>query len=152
MRSLLFLAGLLTYGIVLAQTSPQSQQFKVHQLDKSRPANLWVAEPPGDRKKQMASDTLRLIVRLKTEIVHGPGGRLGSQAIMEQHSRFKDDLNRLSGNASGRTASVAPTTIHYEYLNTFNGFALTTSRVVADDIRKLSYVAAVTEDKKVEAS
>lgn len=152
MRSLLFLAGLLTYGIVLAQTSPQSQQFKVHQLDKSRPANLWVAEPPGDRKKQMASDTLRLIVRLKAEIVHGPGGRLGSQAIMEQHSRFKDDLNRLSGNASGRTASVAPTTIHYEYLNTFNGFALTTSRVVADDIRKLSYVAAVTEDKKVEAS
>ncbi|MGC1241065.1 MAG: S8 family serine peptidase [Chryseosolibacter sp.] len=152
MRSLLLLAGLLTYGIALAQTSPPSQQFKVHQLDKARPGNMWVAEPPGDREKQLASDTLRLIVRLKGDIVNSPDGRQGDQAIREQHARFRDDLSRLSGNASTGRASLSPTTIHYEYSNTFNGFAITASQAVAEDIRKLSYVARVTEDQKVEAS
>lgn len=147
MRSLLLIASLLASGVLMAQ-----QQFKVQQADSSRPRNYWIADLTKGSKKLAATDTLKLIVRLQGSPVPTRGGRQ-SLNIFEQHQQFKADLTRLTG-GTGRTnnGSTPHASIRYEYSKTFNGFAVTTSRALADDIRKLSYVASVTEDKKVEAS
>jgi len=75
--------------------------------------------------------------------------------IQSEHDRFRTDLARIERqSASGltqRQQSAAGSVIRYEYMVALNGVALTAGRYVTDEIRKLSYVQGVYEDKTVEA-
>ena len=73
--------------------------------------------------------------------------------INNEHSKFKSDLigienNNIKGNSLHKSAN---TQIHFEYKTALNGMALTTKRWVVEEIKKLSYVKSVYEDKEIKA-
>lgn len=98
-------------------------------------------------------EEVRVIVRLKSE----PIGKSNRQAraskrlqIAEEHQRFIAQLQKEENNL--RSGGSAPKSkIHFEYVNTFNGFALTTSKGMADKIKTFAMVSSVVEDRQVKA-
>jgi hypothetical protein len=74
--------------------------------------------------------------------------------INNEHSKFKSDLIKIENDNNINIRSLnksASTQIHFEYKIALNGMALTTKRWVVEEIKKLSYIKSVYEDKKVKA-
>lgn len=99
------------------------------------------------------NEEVRIIVRLKQEpTVRTPkGGRTTSRLrIEDEHRQFKEELQQLV-NRVPAGKSITETKIHLEYSTVFNGFAITTTRGLAEEIKKLATVNRVIDDNIVEA-
>jgi hypothetical protein len=101
-----------------------------------------------------ASSSNRFIVKLKeVNPEKNISGRVSlSQRVVdlqEQHEKFRTDFANIQ-NANARI-SAKPSRILNEYTNTFNGFTIEGDAVTVQQIRKLSYVAFVAEDRQVKA-
>jgi subtilisin family serine protease len=165
----------------IAQTSPQKSKSFTKEViaDKKRPMSLSFTEKPAkpgvntqatreDQKKHYyfvnpdgtkadAFESNRFIVRLKDESVQSlsTSGKISLaskiQARKEQHRQFVADLSRIQNANAVAKSSQTPVKLLFEFTRTFNGFALEGDEATRQQIKKLSYVASITEDKKVTA-
>jgi hypothetical protein len=74
--------------------------------------------------------------------------------IANEHSYFLNALSQIESRIVTQPHSIfktANTKIRFEYKTVINGMALTTKRWVVEEIKKLSYVKSVYEDKEVKA-
>jgi hypothetical protein len=123
------------------------QKYKVHVSDNpQRPkTGYWVVHP-DEEKVHAQQENIRVIVRLRNEPLST--GRTKPSAMATEHKKFLKDHLRIEKRLSAAGVS-AKTKVLYEYRLSFNGFALLTTRAVAEEIKKLPYVLSVTEDKQV---
>lgn len=128
---------------------PKTQQFDLrnhlHAPDGYRAEPRVLQFDPANFKKGLqTSDTVHVIIKLQGVLSQGRGN---ASDVDSQHRRFYDDLAKLTGGPTNQLTNGMQTVVHYEYRATFNGFALTTSRHIAEGLKNLPYVTAVLEDK-----
>lgn len=136
------------FGVSSGQQSPIQYSFREN--DPSKKLNVYIANQ-GD--KPLSNESIRFIVKLKNPSSQNPGNNLrvfSTVNIQDQHQQFRSDLNKITNSTNNaRTANTA--SIHHEYTRAYNGFAMEGSSALKEAIAKLSYVAAVIEDKEVKA-
>ena len=137
------------------KTSKINYKINDEEMRKNPHLKYWIIDPSASKnKKESTSEDVRIIVRLKTSpsTIANTSARTRNEAVVnEEHRQFLADINTLQRqSATGRGASSVPTVMR-EYKRTFNGFALSTQKNVADQIRQLPNVIHVYEDKKAEA-
>ncbi|MGE5401387.1 MAG: S8 family peptidase, partial [Ignavibacteriales bacterium] len=74
--------------------------------------------------------------------------------LISEHASFKNDLLIIETKSSpgvNRLNKSSASQIRFEYYSVFNGVSLTTKRWVAEEVKRLSYVQSVYEDKEVKA-
>ncbi len=152
MRTPLFIAGLLLNHLLFAQ-NPTQQTYHINVSDGAR-KNYIVIDPPSVKSSPLfSSDEVRVIVQFQSSPIGNVQGRARVDAIQTEHQQFKNNFTRLSGNSiSGRTTNSTTPIVHHEFITVYNGFAITTTQSVADQIRQLPYVAQVIEDRKVKTN
>src|SRR5690348_6045983 len=141
MRFLLSVAFLvIACSALYAQAQPQSQKVKIDQVDLLNPNGPRVLQfdPANFKKGPHTKDTVRVLIKLNGS--SQSTGRSKTSDIDSQHQRFYSDLRKLTGASANQRTSEAQTVVHYEYRETFNGFALTTSGRIAENLKSLPYV------------
>jgi len=95
----------------------------------------------------------RFIIKFKSDPeIQTKAGRRKSYLDTE-HSQFANDLVRIENTHRQRNLNgFRDTEVHHHFKMAFNGKAISASKVVIDEIRKLSYVNYVIEDKKIKIS
>jgi subtilisin family serine protease len=134
----------------------KTQRYTVHesQAKAEEKVNYFVANPPGKSSAQLADDTTRIIVKLKAAplAARSENGRKAAQVELDvEHQQFRDLLNNIERRASTGRKPAAPTVILNEYKNTFNGFALITTKGMAEELKKQKMVYSVTQSRRVKA-
>ena len=83
------------------------------------------------------------------------GDLISAQSKIEnEHSSFRNELFEIENSVISKPNSIyktANTKIRFEYETAINGIALTTKRWMVEEIKNLSYVKSVYEDKEVKA-
>lgn len=164
-------------AIIAPQLPDASGAGTLFVTGKSTPNNVTATYAPGTTVVTLSKgdsvlqrfgispdDEVKVIVEFKNlplSLVHSvrekhPSDRIQSAltAVRLDHDQFKADLPRIDLTPPPRSRSTFTgqvSSIRYEYSTAINGVALTTHRWVLDEIRKLPYVSAISEDFLVHA-
>lgn len=116
---------------------------------KKPPINYTIVKPP--QRNDVYAEAEKVIVKLKSE----PGKRTSSgriaisSSLEQQQSQFLQDLQRIESRVKAGRSNSITTEITHRYKRVFNGFAISTSKGVREELEKLDYVASISEDKEV---
>lgn len=156
----LLVAILCCFSIVSFAQESNRQYYSVDESRQGqKPIRFLVFDPAATENetslsaKSADTEELRIIVRLKAAPVASVSpGRTNDalRTIDQEHTQFISQLSSLQIRHNTARVAVAPA-ISFEYKQTFNGFALSASREVVEQIRKLPNVTMVAVDKRVDA-
>jgi subtilisin family serine protease len=159
----IFTPGLLASLILLSfhslgqvQTyTEKNQTYSKHEFKKpEKGPNYFIALPPKAPAATSLDDTTRVIVKLKGAPLakrKTDDTRTSAENLKDEHRAFLEDLRALERKSARGRSSSTPTLILSEYSNTFNGFALITTKAMAEQLKGFKSVQSVIISKKVKA-
>lgn len=121
--------------------------------DTSKKVNVYIVESPAKKAEASSEKNSKVIVRLKSDPLLKSSRSSRSariQNLESEHTQFKSVIGEYGKRSSnGRLSATAM--IRFEYREVFNGFAIEAPKELVEQIKTLSYVSAVLEDKTVKA-
>lgn len=148
---------LILFLLLIRFTSSEAQvqlsngiSYKV-QSDGSQPIHYVVQDASAIKGKATADSALRVIVKFRSEPLTKSASKGLRSSVEQEHKNFENDLRKIENTISQRSSS-RQSIIHQHFKNAFNGKSITASKAVIDQVKQLSYVEYVVEDKKVSVS
>ena len=140
------------YLVSFAQSRPQPPSLHRNVIQQNDSIRYVI--DPGVRsaeRTETALDTMRVIVRLKTSPRQETAiGRIMLQEIIAgEHLAFRSLLKETQDRINSLSGPGHQTKILFEYRQSINGFAMETTRAVAETLRQQKSVSSVAEDKVV---
>ena len=145
-------SGALTLCSALVLAQQPVQQHSIKPLRDTVKRNYYFV--PAVSSKTDDTDTTYLIIKLKTAVATKANaqGRMQVRArITEEHESFLASVDALTQRSNRGRSELHSYKVQYDYKDAFNGFAIITTKGLAEQIKNLPVVASVTRNKKVYA-